>query len=356
MSNNQDPERCPIVVIGASAGGIETLELLAGGLPQDFPAALFVVVHLSPDSPGALPGIIARAGKLPTMAAQDGAAIRPGHIFVAPPDHHLLLEPGRIRLTRGPRENRFRPAIDPLFRSAAYAYGPQVFGVILSGTLDDGTAGLWAIKDRGGVAIVQEPTEALYASMPLSALKFVRVDYRLPVVEIARLLDRLTREAVADKGAVAMSEAMQPGAIPPDAARPDALQIETEIALEANPLAAGVMTLGPPSPYTCPECNGVLMQLQEDGILRFRCHTGHAYSVGTLLAGISDSIEKTLWNAVRTLEENMLLLRHLGHHAEGQHDETLARRLALKAQIAEDQVQIMRQLAQRNREQDQIPL
>ena len=162
-----------IVVIGASAGGIEALSALLALLPADFPAAILVVVHISADSPGVLPSILARAGVLPVETAKDGVAILPGRVYVAPPDRHLLLEPGSIRVTRGPKENRFRPAIDPLFRSAAQAYGEQVIGVVLSGSLDDGTAGLWAIKDRGGLAIVQEPSEAAYPSMPLSALQYV---------------------------------------------------------------------------------------------------------------------------------------------------------------------------------------
>lgn len=357
----QFPLRRRIVVIGASTGGIEALEMLVSCLPEDFAAPIFVVVHLSADSPGILPDILARAGKLPATQAHDGDAILPRRIYVAPPDRHLLLERGHTRLTRGPKENRFRPAIDPLFRSAAYTYGPEVIGIVLSGALDDGTAGLWAIKDRGGLAVVQEPNEALNPSMPLNALKYVRVDYRLPVTEIAQVLARLVREPVTEGGAASMSDTSQPVAQSSDAqspdadqskdAQPDALQIENKIALEGNPLEAGVMQLGPLSPYTCPECSGVLMQLQEGGILRFRCHTGHAYSVESLLASIGESIEKTLWNTVRALEENMLLLRHLGGHAAEQRDDPLARRLALKAQIAEDQVQIVRQLALRTHEQ-----
>lgn len=360
----QLPLRRSIVVVGASTGGIEALELLVGNLPEDFAASIFVVVHLAADSPGVLPDMLARAGKLPAVQAHDGDAILPRRIYVAPPDRHLLLERGHVRLTHGPKENRFRPAIDPLFRSAAYAYGPEVIGIVLSGALDDGTAGLWAIKERGGLAVVQEPNEALNPSMPLNALKYVHVDYRLPVAEIAQVLTRLVGEPVPE-GAAPVPDASQPDAQAPDAPQPkdaqpkdaqpqdtesDALQIETKIALEDNPLAAGVMTLGPLSPYTCPECSGVLMQLKEGGILRFRCHTGHAYSVESLLASIGESIEKTLWNTVRVLEENMLLLRHLGRHAADQRDNALARRLALKAQIAEDQVQIVRQLALRTRD------
>lgn len=321
-----------IIVIGASAGGIEALSELLALLPAELGAAIFVVVHVAADSPGMLPTILGRAGALPAETAKDGAAIQPGHIYVAPADRHLLLEQGYIRTTRGPKENRFRPAIDPLFRTAAQAYGPRVIGIVLSGALDDGTAGLWAIKDRGGLAIVQEPSTAAYPSMPLSALQYVTVDYRVTIAEMGKLLPRLVDVAVEEREGSTMS---------------DKLQVETRIAREENPLQAGVMSLGPLSPYTCPECSGVLVQLQDGNLVRFRCHTGHAYSVDTLLAGITESIEKTLWNTVRSLEEHMLLLRHLGEHARTQQDQTLAHRLDVKAQSAEDQVQIVRQLAMR---------
>jgi two-component system chemotaxis response regulator CheB len=289
-----------------------------------------VVVHLAANSPSIVPSILSKAGPLPALNASNGAKLMPGHIYVAPADHHLLIEPGRLRLTRGPKENRFRPAVDPLLRSAAATYGPQVIGVILTGALDDGTAGLWAVKDRGGLAVVQEPSEALAPSMPLSALQHVEVDYRLPLKEMATLLVRLVNEPVAGEGETSMSEAMQ---------------IETKIAREDNALAAGVLKLGPPSPYTCPECHGVLVQLQEGSILRFRCHTGHAFSMETLLAGIEKSIDETLWSAVRVLEERMLLLRHLATHVRQQQAEAVAQRLEQKARVVEEQVRQLRRLA-----------
>src|SRR5215210_6092081 len=172
-----------IVVVGTSAGGVEALRVLVGGLPADFAGSVFVVMHTAPDSPGVLAQILDRSGPLPAANASNRERIRPGRIYVAPPDSHLLLEPGVVRVTHGPKENRFRPAIDPLFRSAAQTYGPQAIGVILTGGLDDGTAGLWAIKRLGGTALVQDPEEALVDSMPRSALRHVEVDYCLPLVE-----------------------------------------------------------------------------------------------------------------------------------------------------------------------------
>src|SRR5262245_61653566 len=174
-----------IVVIGTSSGGLAALRQLVSHLPGDLPAAVFVVQHSSPHTHSLVPSLLSRAGPLLAQHAVNGEPIRLGRIYVAPPNHHMVIEDGRVRLTQGPRENRFRPAIDPLFRTAAYTYGPRVVGVILTGALDDGTAGLWAVKDRGGVALVQEPDEAMYPSMPLSALRHVKVDQTLPVAEIA---------------------------------------------------------------------------------------------------------------------------------------------------------------------------
>ncbi len=186
--------RKDIVVVGASAGGMGALEKLAAGLPQGFPAAIFVVWHLSPGIRSMLPRVLERASRLPADYPDDGDRIEPGRIYVAPNDHHMLLEKGYIRVTRGPKENRFRPAIDPLFRSAAYMYGPRAIGVVLTGALDDGTSGLWAIKLRGGTAIVQDPEDAQHRSMPLNAVQNVDVDYKAPAAEIGRLLGGLVRE------------------------------------------------------------------------------------------------------------------------------------------------------------------
>lgn len=191
-----------IVVVGASAGGLEAMKELVGKLPRNFPASVFIVWHTAPDAPGVLPKILAAAGgELPVANARNCEQIQPGRIYVAPPDHHLLIERGFVLLSRGPKENRFRPAVDPLFRSAAQAYGPRVAGVILSGGLDDGTAGLLAVKQQGGTAIVQDPAEALYPSMPQSAMKHVAVDYCLPAAAIASLLVRLTSTPEEAEGA-----------------------------------------------------------------------------------------------------------------------------------------------------------
>src|SRR5215203_640683 len=186
-----------IVVVGTSAGGVEALRTLVGGLPKHFPGSVFVVMHTAADAPGVLAQILDRSGPLPAINASNHDGIRPGYIYVAPPDFHLLLEPGHVRLSHGPKENRFRPAVDPLFRSAAQHFGPRVVGVILTGSLDDGTSGLWAVKSLGGAAVVQDPDEAFMSSMPQSALEHVEVDYKLPLAEIPGVLARLASMTVA---------------------------------------------------------------------------------------------------------------------------------------------------------------
>ncbi len=191
--------RRDIVVIGASAGGVATLWQLVQGLPANLPAAVFVVVHMSAKHPSSLPNILQKSGKLPSAHAVDGAEIEPGRIYVAPPDRHLLIKPLYMRVLFGPKENRFRPAIDPLFRTAALAYGERVVGVVLSGALNDGTAGLIEIKEQGGIAIAQDPKEAMFSSMPESAIKYAEVDYILPVAGIASTLVNLANESVTER-------------------------------------------------------------------------------------------------------------------------------------------------------------
>ncbi len=308
-----------IVVVGASAGGVEALRALVGGLPADFPGSVFVVMHTAPDSPGVLAQILDRSGPLPAANATNRERIRPGHIYVAPPDMHLLLEPGRIRLTHGPKENRFRPAVDQLFRSAAAVYGPRVVGVILTGGLDDGTSGLLTVKRLGGVAVVQNPEEAFMPSMPQSALAQVEVDYMLPLAEIAPMLARLARTSVAEQGGYEV---------------PEELDIEVKIAMEENGLEAGVTKLGSPSIFTCPECHGTLLQLKENGRPRFRCHTGHAYSSDSLLAEMTESVEEALWGAIRSIDESAMLMRHMAEHVR-ESDNGASERFFEKARDAE---------------------
>jgi two-component system chemotaxis response regulator CheB len=284
-----------IIVIGASAGGIPALQELTRNLPADLDAAVFVVLHLGAGAESNLRRILQRGCAMSVEEAQDRGPIRAGHVYVARPDHHLVLEQEIVRLTCGPRENRTRPSIDVLFRSAAYEYGPRVVGVILSGALDDGTAGLWWIKNRGGTAIVQQPTDAGFASMPESALSQVKADYVVPVSEMAPLLARLVGTDDAPKVGTA----------------PKMLDIENRIAKQENALQVGVTQLGPTTPYTCPECGGVLIQVNHGPVSQFRCHTGHAVSINGLCEEITVKVENSLWAAMRTLEESATLLSYV---------------------------------------------
>jgi len=288
-----------IIVMGASAGGLSAFNRIIKQLPGQLNAAVFIVWHVSPYSTSTLPEILNRAGKLKAKHPADGESIEMGKIYIAPPDHHLLLESGRIRLTKGPKENRFRPAVDPLFRSAAFAYGPRTVGVVLSGALDDGTAGLWAIKDRGGIAVVQDPTDAEHPSMPASALANVQVDHCLPISEIPPLLVKLTEQTVMQESRAPVSKE---------------LEIETKIALGADAAELEVKQLGNVSEFTCPDCHGSLIEINNGKLKRFRCHTGHSFSNGSLLAELADSVEQSLWTAIRTVEERIRLLKDLAQH------------------------------------------
>lgn len=293
-----------IIVIGGSSGSLSVLKEMVKSLPKDLSAAIFIVWHIAPNSPGILPELLERLGSLPAQNARNDQKIETGRIYVAPPDHHLLIGDDLIKVSRGPKENRFRPAIDPLSRSAA-AYGSRVVGVILSGGLDDGAAGLWTIKENGGIAVIQNPLDAENPSMPLAARKRVEVDYSVPGNELAALLIRLCSEKIKEKKQVMNKTSGK-------------TDIEIKIARGEEALLKGVLELGNPSYFTCPECHGVLLEIVEGKNIRFRCHTGHAYSSGTLLSEITESVDDTLWNSLRAMEENILLLKHLSSHLKVQ--------------------------------------
>jgi two-component system, chemotaxis family, protein-glutamate methylesterase/glutaminase len=284
-----------VIVIGASAGGVPALEVVLAALPGDLDAAVFIALHLRPGIRSQLPEVLQRRSALLVAQAEQGEPIHHGRVYVARPDHHLIVEEDSVRNTRGPRENRARPSIDALFRSAAFAHGSRAIGVILSGALDDGTAGLWAIKDRGGRAVVQDPDDAEHDSMPRHALQYVTVDQIAPAQEIGAILVNLTRTFPTATTGVASKE----------------LELEARVALEGRALQLGLMELGTVTPYTCPECHGVLVALASGGIPRFRCHTGHAYSINSLLAEVSQGVEESLWDGIRGIEVSMLLLRQL---------------------------------------------
>jgi two-component system chemotaxis response regulator CheB len=272
-----------IVVIGASAGGVEALTTIARQLSPSLKASVFVVVHVSPDSAGLLPAILNRTSPVPARQAEDGAAIEPGNIYVAPPDRHLMLEPGEVRVTRGPRHNRHRPAIDLLFRTAARHYGSRVVGVVLTGFLDDGSSGLLAIKNAGGIAIVQDPADAAVAAMPRNALQQVQPDYCVPASQIGDLINQLASK----EGRPMVAE------------------------LKGNKAQEGSEQKRNQTAFTCPDCHGTIWEVEENGELRFECRVGHAYSPEGMGNANQEDVERSLWIALRTLEESAALEQRL---------------------------------------------
>lgn len=320
-----------LIVIGASAGGVEALTALVAGLPANLPAAVCVVVHIPATNVSVLPKILARAGVLPAKHPVDGEMLQKGRIYVAPPDRHLLIRAGTLRLGHGPRENGHRPAADPLFRSAARQLGPRVIGVVLSGGLDDGTAGLQAVKACGGIAVVQDPSEALAPGMPRSAVEQVAVDYVVPIAEMGPLLVRLATDPA-------------PEGVPPVSRE---MEKELQVArLDEN----GVLHpggAGPPSEFVCPECGGTLYEIDEGNLLRFRCRVGHAYGPDSLGAEQGRAIEEAMWSALRALEERAALCRRMIARTN-EHGLTLASsRYEQQARDADEQAALIRNAVQR---------
>lgn len=311
--------RREIVVVGASAGGVEALQTLIGGFPASTSASVFVVLHIPPDATSKLHEVLAAKSALPVEPARDGAPILPGRVYVAVPDRHLLIESNSIRVTRGPRENRARPAVDVLFRSAAYYKGSKTIGVILSGNLDDGTAGLWTIKDRGGIALVQSPDDAFYPSMPRSAIEHVDVDHVLPVADMPSLIASLTQETISTE----QSDKKAP-----------TMETEINIAVGENPLLSGSLQLGPISPNTCPTCHGVLVRIKEGNIIRYRCHTGHAFSIQSLFTQLGEEIDSTLMTALRTIDERIFLLQQMEQLALESQDDRCASHYAQQIKVS----------------------
>jgi len=317
-----------VVCIGASAGGLAPLTEVLAKLPEAFPASVFVVLHMSPDAPSHLAQILDRSTSLEVVPAADGAEIQEGRVYVAIPDHHLLVEEERVRVVRGPRENRHRPSIDNLFRSAARFHGDHVIGVVLSGSLDDGTAGLIAIKIRGGVAVVQEPAEAFSSEMPRNAMRYLDVDHVKPAAKIGPLLVRLVREELEDGQPPVSQEMVQEAAI----AKIDLAAVENE----DRP--------GKPSPFACPDCRGVLWEIEEGRLLRFRCRVGHAFSPETMIAAEDEAIEAALWEALRAIEERVSLRRRLATQARERNLDSLAEHFEKQIPEAEQHVTALRDM------------
>jgi two-component system chemotaxis response regulator CheB len=288
-------EHRDVIAVGASAGGVEALRALVAGLPPDFPGAVLVVLHVPRDGPSALPGILSRSGPLPAETAVDGERLRRGRVYVAPNDHHLLVLDEHIRLTRGPAENGHRPAVDPLFRSVARAFGRRAVGVVLSGSRDDGAAGLTSIVRRGGVAVVQDPADALYPWMPRAALAQVRTDHAGPAAELGGLIAGIT--------------AMDLPENPPAPADDRLLDAEVNMS-ELGSVTTDDLAV-PAAGYGCPSCGGSLFQMEADPVPRYRCRVGHAWSPESLLDEQAVALEGALWMALRALEEKSALSRRM---------------------------------------------
>lgn len=321
-----------IIVIGASAGGVEAVVTIVRELPADLPAAVFIVIHIPPDASSALPTILRRVSRLPVEAAQDGAAIKSGHIYVAVPNHHLQLEAGHMRVVWGPRENRTRPAVDPLFRTAADAYGPRVIGVILSGGLNDGTAGLLVIKRRGGLAVAQDPKTADFPGMPASALDHVDVDYCAPLGKIGPLLAKLASDPIGGDRI--------PTPFPPtDSAALEEAEMRPNEGSQGNTEGTGAFT-----GYTCPECGGPMLEAREGHLLRYRCRSGHAFTAEVMLEAQNTEVESTLWAALNTMRESAELSQRIAHQAQVRNRPHAARKFDEQAQEKMRHIEALRKL------------
>jgi two-component system chemotaxis response regulator CheB len=313
-----------LIVVGASAGGVETLTRLVKDLPADLPAAIVIVLHVPPSGTSVLPAILNRHGSLPAEPARHGATLEPGHIYVAPPDNHVLVEDGTLSLDRGPKQNGHRPAVDPLFESAARLTGRRVVGVILSGTLDDGVVGLGRIKLHGGLTVVQDPEDALYPSMPANALDRVDVDHVVPLSDMAGLLAELVSNAPVPDPAPAPLRTAPP--------------MRGGGELDAGPS----MPEGHAAGLSCPDCGGTLWSVGDGSVQRFRCRIGHVYSEQSLLEEQGKSLEMALWTALRALEERAALLHRMARRARESGQQRSARSFGEHARELEDRAETIR--------------
>ena len=318
-----------VIVIGASAGGVSALLELAAGFQPDLQAAVLVVLHIG-EHRSLMPQLMGSRCALPVAHAADGEVIKAGRILIAPPDNHMLVDDSRIRLSKGPKEHGSRPAVDPLFRTAAVAWGANVVGVVLSGMLDDGTPGLQAIKSHGGIAVVQDPEDAIESSMPRSALRFVDVDHCVPLALMPTLLASLAAQPAA---------AAAPGSV-----SNHVFAIEQRVASAQGPAMELLKKVGVPSTFTCPECHGSLWKILDSRPERYRCHTGHAFTLRTLQHALATSSDEMVWSALRALQERSIILRHMASVDDLQGTGLETGKLNEAADRMDHQVQLLREL------------
>jgi two-component system chemotaxis response regulator CheB len=316
MDADPEPSVAPRIVIGvaASAGGVEALQRVVSRLPADLPAALCVVLHIPATGRSLLAPILDRVSEMHAVLAEDGAALRAGTVYVAPADHHLLVRGATVQLTRGPKENGVRPAADPLFRSLAESWGSRAVVLVLSGALDDGSAGAVAVKQAGGTVIVQDPADALVAGMPFNAMAATTPDHVVPLSQIPELISRLAR------GAEELSH--------------------QEATMPANPIDEPDRPPGAASGFTCPECSGALWELKEGELVRYRCRVGHTYSEEAMVEAQGSTVEAALWTALEVLEERSELLRRIADRM--QDTPRSQQRFRTGATEAEDRARLIR--------------
>ncbi|MBZ9986842.1 chemotaxis protein CheB [Mesorhizobium sp. BH1-1-5] len=332
MAHSKGPKNHNIIVIGASAGGIEPLKQIVSDLPADLPAAVFVVVHVGQVS--YLPEILDRAGPLGAVPAGNGAAFTMGCIYVAPPGSHLLLHDGHMLLRRGPRENLARPAIDPLFRSAALSYGASVVGVLLSGSLSDGTAGLRAVKAVGGLAVVQDSKDALVPAMVESALRYVEIDHCLPAAELGALLAKLVAEPAGKTFPAS-----------------PVIRLEAALAAQEHSTMKDEDRLGELSVFTCPECHGPLWQIEDGDMLRYRCHTGHAFTADAVMEAQAIEADEILWSLLRSHQQRAAFTRRMAERERTKDRRELAFELGRRAKEYEADAALIERILESRRVQ-----
>lgn len=324
-----------LIVIGASAGGLEPLKNIISSLPKNFPAALLIVKHISSSAENVLPNILSRVSKLPVIQPGNNHTIEPGHIYIAPPKFHMIIENGKIQLKKGPRINHSIPAIDPLFYSAALHNKSRTIGILLSGLLDDGSAGLLALKKYNGIAIVQDLKEAEYQDMPSNGCRATPVDYCLPAVEIEAVLKKIVNSPININSSNI----------------PDVPLLKTELNMnftETDSNENDMHDIGAPSVFSCPECNGVLWQVHDESLERYRCRVGHAFGLDSLVNNKEKNTDAALWAALRALEEKKNLANNLISRAKKENSKNL-KHFQKKAHEVEEHIQTIRKILQHSK-------
>lgn len=316
-----------IVVVGASAGGIEALEKLLSNIPADFPGTVFIVLHVAAQGTNMLASILDRPSRLPVSTARDTSAFESGHVYVAPADYHLLVENGHVNVVKGPRENRSRPAIDPLFRSAALAFGTRVVGIVLTGLLNDGTSGLIAIKEAGGVAIVQDPEEALYAEMPESAIAHVQVDHILPVAGMGQALETLVQQRLDERLTSNPSR-----------------RFSREVDIASGRNVEVDEGWGEPVSLSCPECGGPMRELTERSLKRLRCEIGHGFTEESFFDAKNDEVHQALSVAERTLKEKSSMLERMAREMRDKGRDHAAKAFQARADETRAETEVIRRV------------